>query len=89
MGVLEIFGGWVSKHPPPLPWGWDNSGSLGVMMHGIWVPDAKGGTSNKWKRSEDCSSQDSDLMSSQAPPIHHVTQAVTTRNRLLICFKNF
>ena len=32
VGVLEILGGWVSKHPP---WGWDNSGSLGVVMHGM------------------------------------------------------
>ena len=41
MGVLRDRGGvswnfWVGGCPntPPPPWGWDNSGSLGVMMHG-------------------------------------------------------
>ena len=71
-GVLEILGGWVSKHrPPPVGLGqfWvpgcdDACADRGVQKSkgkGKQVPkDAKGGTGKKRKRSEDSSSEDSD-----------------------------
>ena len=30
VAVLDILGGWVCKTPPPLPWGWDVFGGMGV-----------------------------------------------------------
>ena len=50
--------------------------------------DVKGGRRKKRKRSEDSSIEDSESSDFSGSSIH-VTQAVTTINRLLICFKNF
>ena len=94
-------GGWVSwkfwvggcpNTPLPPLWGWDNSGSLGVMMHGMAGSDihrlsclSQLGLSPMLKMV--CCALI--LQISSAPPIHHLTQAVATVNRLLIWLQKF
>ena len=71
---------WVGGSPPPRPlqWGWDVSGILGGLPF----------VSISRKQSKDSSNDDAVIFQmAQAPPIHHVTQTVTTLNRRIVCDK--
>ena len=76
-----------NPHPPPSSGGGTFLGFLGGFLFSAAVSSSR----HKMKKLCECGLYVADLekalQMAQAPPIHHVTQTVTTLSRLLICDK--